>query len=323
VGFFNSIYDILGVVFGPIMRVIFTLVGNYGVAIILFTIFCRVLMLPSAVSQQKNQAKNTRMQLKVRKIQEKYKGDRQRIQQETQEFYQREGYNPMSAGCSGGMLLQFPIMFGLLSAIYRPLKYALSVPASVLDVLSKHAPEVLEAATGQKVAAGSLYLQLNVIEHIGKFKEFVGEGGLTQAWLDKIAGFADQFRFLGLNLGATPKDGGGIYYAIPVLAGVAAMATSAYTFFRTRKHNPEQQQNAMMMGCMSFGMPLFSAYLALSFPTGIGIYWTVSSLVAFIQMALLNVTHPPQKMLARVLVEETIVRRSRENSRKKIYEMNT
>jgi len=321
VGLFNSIYDILGVVFGPIMRAIFIVVGNYGVAIILFTIFCRVLMLPSAVSQQKNQAKNARMQLKVRKIQEKYKGDRQRIQQETQEFYKREGYNPMSAGCSGGMLLQFPIMFGLLSAIYRPLKYALSVPDTVLDVLNQHAPDVLESA-GTMATRGSLMTQLMIIEHIEKFKEVIGEGSFTQAWYDQIVSFVDQFRFLGLNLGATPQEGKGIYYIVPVLAGVAAMATSAYTFLRTRKHNPEQQQNAMMMGCMSFGMPLFSAYLALSFPTGIGIYWTVSSLVAFIQMAVLNWTHPPQRMLARVLVEETIVRRSRENSRKKVYAMN-
>ena len=318
----NFIYDTLGYVFGPIMRAIFTVVGNYGVAIILFTIFCRILMLPSAVSQQKNQAKNARMQLKIRKIQEKYKGDRQRINEETQEFYRREGFNPMSAGCSGGMLLQFPIMFGLLSAIYRPLKYALRVPEAVLNVLNAHAPAIVEAATGQKVNANNLFLQLNIIEHIEKFKGFVGEGGFTQLWFDKIVGFVDQFRFLGLNLGATPREGKGLYYLIPVLAGVTAMASSVYTFFRTRKQNPEQQQNALMMGCMSFGMPLFSAYLALSFPTGIGIYWTVSSLVAFIQMALLNVTHPPKKMLARVLVEETIVRRSRENSRKKVYEMN-
>jgi len=316
----NGIYDALGVVFGPIMRVIFSFTQNYGVAIILFTIFCRFLMLPSAVSQQKNQAKNARMQMKIRKITEKYQGDKQRIQQETQEFYQREGYNPMSAGCSGGMIIQLPIMFGLLAAIYRPLQYAMDVPKNVLEVLEAHAPAVMEEITGKKT--GSMFLQLNIIEHLKDFIPFIGEGKFSQVWYDKIAGFVHQFSFLGLDLGATPQERKGIYYIIPVLAGVSAMASSAYTFFRQRKQNPEQQQNAAMMGCMSFGMPLMSAVFALNFPVGIGIYWTVGSLVAFIQMLILNATHSPQKMLAKVLVEETIVRRSRENSRKKVYEMN-
>jgi YidC/Oxa1 family membrane protein insertase len=96
------------------------------------------------------------------------------------------------------------------------------------------------------------------------------------------------------------------------------MGTSLFTFLRTRKQNPEQKQNAAMMGCMTFGMPLFSAYIAFQFPVGIGIYWIVSSLVAFLQTVALNYTHPPQKMLAKVLVEETITRRSRENSRRRV-----
>jgi YidC/Oxa1 family membrane protein insertase len=314
----DFLYNVLGYVFGPIMRGIFVLVHNYGLAIIFFTIFCRLLTLPTAVGQQKNQAKNARMQLKLRKIQEKYKDDKQRLQKETQEFYSREGYNPMSAGCSGGMLLQFPIMFGLLAAIYRPLKYALNIPPNVLAELEKQAPKVLTAA-GQKVAKGNTFLQLNIIQHLDKFKV---NGAFTAQWHEKIAGFVDQFKFLGLNLGATPKEGGSvIYYAIPVLAGAAAMATSLYTYFHTRKQNPQQQQNAAMMGCTTFGMPLFSAYLALSFPVGIGIYWVISSLLQFIQMAVLNLTHPPQKMLAKVLVDETIERRSREMSRKKTYEL--
>ena len=317
----TGIYDALGFVFGPIMRVIFDFTHNYGVAIILFTIFCRFLMLPSAVSQQKNQAKNARMQMKIRKISEKYKDDKQRIQQETQEFYQREGYNPMSAGCSGGMVLQFPIMFGLLAAIYRPLQYAMNVPKNVLQVLETHAPAVIETVTGKK-PSGNTFLQLNIIEHIEKFQTFIGEGSFTQEWYDKIVGFVGQFTFLGLDLGATPQERKGIYYIIPVLAGVSAMASSAYTFFRQRKQNPEQQQNAAMMGCMSFGMPIMSAVFALNFPVGIGIYWTVGSIVAFIQMLILNATHSPQKMLAKVLVEETILRRSKENSRKKVFEMN-
>ncbi len=326
----DAIYNILGFVFGPIMRVIYEFTQSYGVAIILFTIFCRLLMLPSAISQQKNQAKNQRMQYKMRLINEKYKNDRQRLQQEQQEFYKREGYNPMSAGCSGGMLLQFPIIFGLISAIYRPLQYTLKMPENLLKILTEKAPQILvNAGIDKKIQTNSTYLQLRIIQHFDQFKSLfgTGKGKIDIKWYDTIHDFAVNFKFLGLDLGTTPREGflatdNWAYYLIPVMAGVASMATSLYTFMRQRKTNPAQQQNFIMMMMMTLGMPIFSAVLAMSFPVGIGYYWIVSSLVAFIQILVLGYTHPPQKMLAKSMVEETIERRSRENSRKMIAELN-
>jgi len=166
-----------------------------------------------------------------------------------------------------------------------------------------------------------------VTENIEKFVHMFGEGEglLDPEWFERIQAFVENFTMFGLQLGLTPQEAGAaggswVYYLIPVLAGLSAMATSAFTFLRQRKTNPEQQQNAMMMGCMSFGMPLFSAFLALSFPVGIGIYWIISSLIAFVQTVALHAFMPPQRMLARVLVEETVQRRSRENSRKRIAE---
>jgi YidC/Oxa1 family membrane protein insertase len=322
--FYTTIYDILGIVFGPILSFIYRLVGdNYGVAIIFFTLFCRLLMLPSSISQQKSMAKNQRMQLKMRKIQERYKGDRQRLQEETQSFYQREGYNPMSAGCSGGMLLQFPIIFGLISAIYRPLQYTLQIDKiqdGSLALLTQKAPEILKGMQG--VTVGSSMLQLRILQHWDKFQDLVKGGSLQQAVLDSIHVFADRFTMFGMNLGATPKEGGRwYYYLIPVMAGVASMSTSLVSYVRSRKQNPEQSKNPMM-GCMTFGMPLFSVFLSLSFPVGIGIYWIVSSLAMFLQMLVLNRTHSPRKMLAKVMIEETVTRRSRENSRKALAKSN-
>ena len=313
------IYDALGVVFGPIMAVIYAVVKNYGVAIILFTVFCRLLMLPSAVSQQKNQAKNQRIQYKMRKINEKYKGDRQRLAQEQQEFYRREGYNPMSAGCSGGMLLQMPIIFGLIAAIYRPLQYTVKSSSEVIKVLSEKAGEILG---DPKLVPGNLQIQLRITENIEKFAGLFDEGKLGLGEFDKIHAFAENFKFLGLQLGVTPKEGGTfIYYLIPVLVGVTSMVTSVYTTLRQRKTNPGQQQGGAMMMVMSLGMPLMSVMFSLSFPVGIGIYWIVSSLAGLVQIMALGWTHPPQKMLARSMVDETIERRSRENSRKKMAEI--
>ena len=316
----DFIYTALGAVFGPIMSAIYSVVNNYGVAITLFTIFCRVLMLPSALSQQKNQAKNQRIQYKMRKINEKYKGDRQRLAQEQQEFYRREGYNPMSAGCSGGMMLQVPIIFGLIAAIYRPLQYTVRTSTEVIKVLSEKAGEILG---DPKLVPGNLQIQLRITENIDKFKGLFGEGKLDMLQFDKIAAFAQNFKFGPWQLGVTPKEGGTwVYYLIPVLVGVSSMVTSVYTTLRQRKTNPGQQQNAVMMMVMSLGMPLMSVMFSLSFPIGIGIYWIVSSLAGLVQIVVLSYTHPPQRMLARSMVDETIERRSRENSRKRVAEIN-
>jgi len=324
----DFIYKALGFFFGPVMSAIYHVVNNYGVAIILFTIFCRVLMLPSALSQQKNQAKNQRIQYKMRKINEKYKGDRQRLAQEQQEFYKREGYNPMSAGCSGGMMLQFPIIFGLIAAIYRPLTYTVKIGGKliekyepgVIDKLTAAATEILKDASGK--ASNTFQAQLRIVESIDKFKDMFGPGKLDMKIFEGISEFAEHFRFGPWQLGLTPKEGGTfVYYLIPVLVGVSAMATSLYTMIRQRKTNPEQKQNAVMMSVMSLGMPMISVMFSLSFPVGIGIYWIVSSLAALLQIVVLGYTHPPQKMLAKSMVDETIERRSRENSRKKIAEI--
>ncbi|MDR1734769.1 MAG: YidC/Oxa1 family membrane protein insertase [Oscillospiraceae bacterium] len=331
--FYNAIYDVLGVVFGPILRVIYEVVHNYGVAIILFTVFCRLLMLPGSISQQKKQAQSQRMQFKIRKLQEKYKDDKQKLQQETQAVYQREGYNPMSAGCSGGMMIQFPIIFGLIAAIYRPLKYTLQISAEAIQTMTDKASELLGEAILGKAGTNTTTIQLTLVEQIEKFKSLIGTGGLTQAVYDRILAFKDDFSLFGLNLGLKPSDvihpAEGVapvevphvwlYWAIPILAALASMATSLYSYFKQRKLNPEQSKNPMM-GCMTFGMPIFSGFISVSFPVGIGMYWIASSLIAFIQTVILNYTHSPQKMTAKLLIDETIERRSREDSRKRTYE---
>lgn len=77
-----------------------------------------------------------------------------------------------------------------------------------------------------------------------------------------------------------------------------------------RKNNPEMAKNPTM-GCMTFGMPLFSLYFTFQFPAGIGIYWIASNVFALIQTVILSFTHSPKKMIAKAMVDETVERRSR------------
>jgi YidC/Oxa1 family membrane protein insertase len=323
---FRGVQDVLGIVFGPLMGVIYQLVRNYGLAIIIFTIICRLIQLPFSVKQQRNMAKNARMQMKLRKITAKYKDDKRRQQEETQKFYGREGYNPMKAGCSGGMLIQMPIMIGLFAAINRVLRYTVQVPQEYINRLAEAAEEVFADSGGlMNITANVPQIELRITENIEAFVHMFGSGDgyIPMYWLERIREFAEGFTMFGLQLGRTPSEAGvWYYYLVPVLAGMATLLTSLFQFFRQRESNPQMQgQNPMMIGCMTLGMPLMSGVWALWFPVGVGLFWVASGLIAFIQTVALHYIMPPPKMLARVLVDETVTRRSRENSKKKVTEL--
>jgi len=301
----NAIYDILGVPFGFVLRLIFNTVGNYGIALVLFTLFARLLMLPTSISQQKGTSKTQRLQPKIRKIQEKYKGDNKKIQEETQALYQREGHNPMNAGCLP-LLIQMPIIFGLIAVIYKPLTYALQIDSehiaaltSAVKVLLKDSPDLLK---------NTRTIELTIIEHIRDLKSTAG------SVYSKISEF--HFTFLGLPLGQTPDKGHfDKLWAVPILSGLSSFASSIFTFFKQKQTNPEMSKNPAM-GCMTFGMPLFSTYFTFMFPVGIGIYWIASNIFAFIQTVILSYTHSPKKLIAKLMIEETVQRRSNEENLK-------
>ncbi len=300
----NAIYDILGVPFGFVLKLIFDAVKNYGVALILFTLFARLLMFPTSIHQQKGTAKTQRLQPKLRKIQEKYKGDNKRIQEETQALYQREGHNPMNAGCLP-MLIQMPIIFGLIGVIYNPLTYALEIPKEYIDIMAAAIKETLP-----ELAKNARTIQLTIIDHISELKGL----NIPVDFYNKIADF--NFTFLGLPLGATPdKLHFDKLWAVPILSGITSFATSIFTFLKQKQTNPEMSKNPAM-GCMTFGMPLCSTYFTFLFPVGIGIYWIASNVFAFAQTVILSFTHSPKKMVAKLMVEETIQRRSKEQNTK-------
>lgn len=301
----NAIYDILGVPFGFVLKLIFDLVGNYGVSLILFTLFARLLMFPSSIGQQKGTAKTQRLQPKLRKIQEKYKGDNKKIQEETQALYSREGHNPMSAGCLP-MLIQMPIIFGLIGVIYNPLTYALEIPKDIIAQLVVAAKELTDSPLKNERT-----IQLFIIGHIQELKN-----SIPTQYYDIINGF--NFTFLGLPLGETPdRTHFDKLWAVPILSGITSLASGVFTWIKQKQNSPEMAKNPTM-GCMAFGMPLFSTYFTFLFPVGIGIYWIASNVFAFIQTVALSFTHNPKKMIAKLMVEETIQRRSKEANLKLI-----
>lgn len=314
----TGIYEILGVPFGFILRFIYDTVGmgNYAIAIILLTLFARILMIPSSISQQKGMVKTQRIQAKLRKIQTKYAGNQQKIQEETNALYQREGYNPMGAGCAP-MLVQFVLLFGLIGAIYYPLSnflYDSEITKEEIALLTK-AVQDLGLAGNTKSAH---LVELIIIQNIESLQ---GVAGVSETAINAVKGI--NFNFFGLfSLGDVPMDFKGLHiiWAIPVLSFVSSMATGLYSQIKQKKQNPAMANNFMMTGCMTFGMPLFSLYFVVNYPAGIGIYWIASSIFGLISTVIIGQIYNPKKMLAKLMVDETVVRRSRENNLKQTVE---
>lgn len=310
----GSFISFLYVPFGFIFRIFYDLVSNYGLALFLFTLLFRLILLPSSISQQKGTAKQMRLQPKIKKLQEKYKGNQVKLNEEMQALYSREGYNPMSAGCLP-MIIQLPVILGLLGVIYYPIQYVLGVDANIVSEMTK--------LLGDTSVRQNL-VELQVFNHLDEI--IAKMPTLSAEIVDKLRSF--DYTMFGIPLAETPSFatfshlGSAtkqelILLLVPLLSGLSAMASGIYTWIRQRQTNPEMAKNPMM-GCTAFGMPLFSLVIAFQFPAGAGIYWIMSNIIAFAQMILLNYTHSPKKIIAKMMVEETVNRRSKEENMKRI-----
>lgn len=308
----SNFFSFLYIPFGWLLHWIFEFLGSYGWSLIVFTVLVRLLMFPLSISQQNGSAKQARLQPKIAKIRQRYAGNQVKMNEEMQKLYDRENYNMMSISGCLPLLIQFPIIIGLFGVIYRPLTYVLQIPAESVTALTNAAQGIMEAA-GTWTSRSVSFVEVSVLS---MKDQVIAASGVSQDVANTIQNF--DFNFLGFPLGEVPDFKDFSYlWIMPVCSFLSSLLTGVYTFLRQRKLNPEMAKNPMM-GCMSFFMPLFSLYLSFQFPVGISIYWTMSNLIAFAQMLLLNYTHAPEKVIARQMIKEEIYRHSRENNVKQI-----
>lgn len=321
-----KIREWLAVPFGMVIAAFYALTGNYIVSLLCLTIIVKLALLPSQLSMQKNQAKQLRLQPKVSRIREKYASNQQKMNQEIQELYSKEGYGAGAAGCLP-MLIQLPIMMGVYWAVnYTPLSNVLRIPSTVVTGLKTAVEPFVTSSSGYAAMQG----EINVLKHFDKIIANISAtpvAGLTQEYINKIQTFADKFYIFGLDMTVTPKfdlknlsDCIDKYWIIPVLLFVVSMVQSVYMFIRQKKTNPEMAKNPSM-GCMTFMTPAMMIWFSFVLPINVGVYMILSNILALIQMFVLNYTHSPNKVLSKVMVDETIYRRSKEANMRKAHEL--
>ncbi|SES63223.1 protein translocase subunit yidC [Natronincola peptidivorans] len=117
----NAIAQPLGV----LLRIIFDIIGNYGISIIVFTVIVKLVMVPLTMKQTKSMKKMQEIQPKIKALQEKYKNDKEKMNIAVMELYKEYNVSPFG-GCLP-LLIQFPIIIGLFTVLRTPLDYGFSL----------------------------------------------------------------------------------------------------------------------------------------------------------------------------------------------------
>ena len=325
-GFLSPLYWL----FGVCMNFLLSLFGNqYFVAIVVFTVITRLVLLPLNVRQQRTMSKSARLQPKIQKIQKKYDPknvadarERQKVQmklnEEMQALYAREGHNPMQMGC-GTMVFQMLFLMGIVGIIYYPLSYVIGIS----DFASVHA-DIQTTVTEFLTAAGAnapRNLQLSILENWFELKDTLIQqfpAIFTEANCAEIEAFRNGLSIGSIDMTVIPTWKGGIIVIVPILSFITALGSSLISTFVQRKNNPAMAQQGSQMMLMMLMMPFFSLFIAFQVPAAVGFYWIVSNVVAMLQQIFIAKAFPPKKSQARLMVENTIERRSREENVKKI-----
>ena len=236
-----------------VLLFIYTLVGgNFGIAIILFTILIRLVTHPLMVSQIKGSAGMTEFQKHPRWVeaQEKYKGDREKLAQEQMALYKELGINPFGACLP--MLIQFPVIIGLYQAIIQAMA---NTPLDLLKLVRHVYPWAMNILPGMDVAT---LVPLN--------NRFL--------WMD--LGQPERLFIFGLPFG------------IPVLAILVVITTYVQSKLMAPPPSSGNDQAAQMTGLMNLYMPIFMGWLAWTLASGLSLYFVVSNVVGILQYALLG-----------------------------------
>lgn len=152
--------------FGVCMEFLLSVLNNqYFVAIIIFTVLTRLVLLPANLHQQKATAKTARLTPKIQKIQKKYPDpkDRNKLNQEMNDLYAREGHNPMQMGC-GPLIFQLVFLMGIVGIIYYPLSYIIGI-----SNIGDYADELTKFL--ESVDYSGNYLQLGILENWAQYKD--------------------------------------------------------------------------------------------------------------------------------------------------------
>lgn len=248
---------------GIIMKFFYEVFHNYGIAIIAFTLFSKIILFPVSVIVQKNSIKLVSLKPKINRIKIDYFGDEYKVAELENQLYKEEKYNPFLSVVP--LILQVIILICLITIVNNPITYITNVDKATRDSLV----EKVEDAR---------YKELEVIKE-------VKEGNLNNKELKEL-----DLTFINSDLTLVSKD---IHnYWFPILAALSALI---YCLVEVKKNVLQREQSLIYnISTVSFTI-LLALFLGLYVPRGVALYWIFSNIFALIQLLLLNKIINPEK----------------------------
>lgn len=280
---------------GFIIEQIYSLVQNYGWAIIIFTIIVKLILLPLNIKSQKAMRKQQKVQPILMELQKKYANDKEKLQVETMKVY-KENNISMMGGCLP-MLIQFPIIIGLYRVIQSPLKYLLRVDFNSAEVMEKVTTIFEGMKTNFADKLGSL-ANLNPEQIVKNYQiQLSNWSGMVNPGDE----WSIDFGFLGLDLSRNPSEAlsaiihgnfSDLATVLLILIPILAMFTTWFSMWQSQKMSSQpsgENPAAQMSKSMNIVMPLMTGFFAVSLPAGLGVYWIASNIFQVVQQYFLNV----------------------------------
>lgn len=294
----------LSEIFGYILNFFYEITSNYGIAIIIFSILLRLILIPITIKQQTTMKKSAKMQEKMKEIQTKYKNNPEKLNQETIELYKTEKMSPFS-GCFSA-ILQLLIILSVFWLVSQPLTYMKKVDK---QVIADYKTKITEENEGQNGA----YPEIQIISKIESEyqeinNELANENVENREELENKKESLEKMRinmeFLGLDLSKVPTQNLGDFrvYVIPVLYVITSFVSIKITTMAQKKANKKkdvivQNENGSdemldsmqkMNNSMLYMMPIMSISIAVIAPLGLALYWLVSNILMIIERLIIN-----------------------------------
>lgn len=280
-------------ILGYIMNWLYGIFGNYGIAIIMFTLASKIILLPISIIVQKNSIKMVKMQPDINRININFYGDKDRIAEEQAKLYKKEKYNAFESLIP--LAIQIALLLGLVQVINNPLTYTTHIDKNKISEIKTIAME------NNKLEQDSSLIELSVVEDIKnnitleKYNEHI-----SNEEIDKIKNI--DLEFLGFDLSWIAQKEKGISILVPILAGLSALIMCIAQNMMNVLQAEQTKFNKYGMLVLSV---LLSLYLGYFVSAGVALYWIASNLMAILQQWLLNIFINPKKAVDYKALEET------------------
>jgi len=274
-------FDFIARPFGQFLMILYEFTGNYGMALLLFAVAVKIILLPFQMKAKRGQLRQTRLQPKLAELQKRHSTNKAKINEEMAKLYKEEGVNPAS-GCLWGFI-PIPILFALFQVIRSPLTMMMGVSKDLLE----EGGAILNKLTqmGFESSVQSFYIQVDQAQFIAaNFRDFQS---LSPA-LKPVTYF-----FGLINLAEVPQWNflwntdwsnsniwlpGLLLFIIPLISGgsqfISAQIIKKYTPTPATTEGAGKSMQTMMML-----MPLISVYFGYILPGALGFYWTVGTVL--------------------------------------------